>query len=249
MALAEALAAVKAAASVGHQRAELNATLLAVVSSFTLGQRDQCHEHIGHAQELVRRLGALRFEQTCLITLGRLALAEGHRSEAINLLHQAVALSENLGRSFHGAHILGALATALEEPEPRRRALSNAEALIEAGCFAHNQLRFYPDAMNVALDLGDLETRWSAMRKPLKTLPSPNRSPGPISSSREDEHLQALARRRGDPTLPREILRTTTGLMKAAIPRVALLAVAKSVATTNLAGAKAKASVGRVEVG
>jgi hypothetical protein len=31
-------------------------------------------------------LGARRFEQTCLITLGRLGLAEGHRAEAINLL-------------------------------------------------------------------------------------------------------------------------------------------------------------------
>ena len=155
--LAETLAAVNAAARVGHQRAELIPTLNAVTSSFILGQRDHCHELIRRAQELVRRLGARRFEQTCLVTLGRLALTEGRRAEAITLLQQAVALSKELGRSFHGAHILGALATALEEAGDKRRALSEAEALIDAGCIGHNQLRFYPDAMNVALELGDLD--------------------------------------------------------------------------------------------
>jgi class 3 adenylate cyclase/tetratricopeptide (TPR) repeat protein len=155
--LAEAQAAVNAAARVGHHRAELNANLAAATSSFTLGQRDHCHKHIRRAHQLVRRLGARRFEQSRLVTLGRLALAEGHRAEAINLLQEAVALSKELGRSFHGAHILGALATTLEEPGAKRRALSEAEALIDAGCFAHNQLRFYPDAMNVALELGDLD--------------------------------------------------------------------------------------------
>ena len=34
-------------------------------------------------------------------------------------------------------------------------ALAEAEALIAAGCVGHNQLRFYPDAMSVALELGD----------------------------------------------------------------------------------------------
>ena len=155
--LAEALVAVNAAASVGHQRAELNAVLVAASSSFVLGQRDHCHEHIARAQELVRRLGAWRFEQSCLISLGRLALAEGHRAEAIKLLKQGVALSKELGRSFHGAHILGALATALEGAEAKCRALAEAEALIAAGCVGLNQLRFYPDAMSVALELGDLD--------------------------------------------------------------------------------------------
>jgi hypothetical protein len=116
--------AVKAAASVGHQRAELNSVLVTTMASFALGQRDHCRELVGRAQELVRRLGARRFEQTCLITLERLGLAEGHRAEAINLLQQAVALSKELGRSFHGAHILGALATALEGAGAKRRVLS-----------------------------------------------------------------------------------------------------------------------------
>jgi hypothetical protein len=32
--------------------------------------------------------------------------------------------------------------------------LAQSEAIIRKGCVAHNQLRFYPDAIEVALDLG-----------------------------------------------------------------------------------------------
>jgi class 3 adenylate cyclase/tetratricopeptide (TPR) repeat protein len=204
--LAEALVAVNAAARVGHQRAELMATLLAVMSSFTLGQRDHCHEHIRRAQELVRRLGARRFEQTSLITLGRLALAEGHRAEAINLLQQAVALSKELGRSFHGAYILGALATALEEVGAKRRALSEAEALIDAGCFGHNQLRFYPDAMNVALELEDLN-EVARYARALENFTKPE----PLSWAdffiARGRALAAHARGEADPALTHELQR------------------------------------------
>jgi tetratricopeptide (TPR) repeat protein len=204
--LAEALVAVNAAASVGHQRAELNATLVAVMTSFALGQQDHCHEHIGHAQELVRRLGAWRFEQSCLVTLGRFALAHGHRAEAIDLLQQAVALSKELGRGFHGAHILGALATALEGAEAKRRALAEAEALIAAGCVSHNQLRFYPDAMNVTLELGDLDEveRFAAALEDFT-------KPEPLSWAdffiARGRALAAHARGQADPPLARELQR------------------------------------------
>jgi tetratricopeptide (TPR) repeat protein len=204
--LAEALVAVKAAASVGHQRAELNSVLVAVMTSFALGQRDHCRELVGRAQELVRRLGARRFEQTCLVTLGRLGLAEGHRAEAINLLQQAVALSKELGRSFHGAHILGALATALEGAGAKRRALSEAEALIAAGCVGHNQLRFYPDAINVALELGDLDEveRYAAALEDFT-------KPEPLSWAdffiARGRALAAHARGQGDLALARELQR------------------------------------------
>jgi hypothetical protein len=33
--------------------------------------------------------------------------------------------------------------------------LAEGEALIRAGCVGHNQLRFYPEAMQVALELAD----------------------------------------------------------------------------------------------
>jgi tetratricopeptide (TPR) repeat protein len=103
----------------------------------------------------VHRLEARRFEQACRLYLARIALAEGRRSEAVELLEQALDISRRTGIGFHGPQILGTFAHALERPEERRRVLAEGEALIRAGCVGHNQLRFYPDAMQVALDLAD----------------------------------------------------------------------------------------------
>jgi hypothetical protein len=35
--------------------------------------------------------------------------------------------------------------------------LAEAEAIIAAGCVGHNQLQFYPLAMQLALELGDYD--------------------------------------------------------------------------------------------
>jgi tetratricopeptide (TPR) repeat protein len=206
MVLEDALVAVNAAKRVGHERAELAAISAAVASSFALGQRDLCHDYIERGQELVRHLGAWRFEQNYLITLGRLALAEGDRGETINLLQQAVALSKKLGQSFHGAHILGVLATALETAEAKRRALAEAEALIAAGCISHNQLRFYPLAMDVALEIGDLNEveRYAAALEDFT-------KPEPLAYAEffiaRGRALAGHARGQGDPALARELQR------------------------------------------
>jgi hypothetical protein len=102
--LAEVLAAVKAAASVGHQRAELNATLAIVTCSFALGEPDSqttAARRSHGPRNFVRRLGAWRFEQNCLIHLGRLALAEGHRSEAIAGCGPEPANRDVVSRRYH----------------------------------------------------------------------------------------------------------------------------------------------------
>ena len=59
--------------------------------------------------------------------------------------------------------------------------LAQGEAIIRKGCVAHNQLRFYPDAIDVALELGEWDEaqRYAAALEDLLGL-SP--SPGPTSS-------------------------------------------------------------------
>jgi hypothetical protein len=47
------------------------------------------------------------------------------------------------------------MALALERNDERRAAIDEGEKLIERGCVGHNQLLFYPDAIEVALDLAD----------------------------------------------------------------------------------------------
>jgi class 3 adenylate cyclase/tetratricopeptide (TPR) repeat protein len=156
-ALEHALAAAAAAAKVGHDRAELNARLAASSALFALAELEGCRDQVVKAQTLVHRLEARRFEQPCRLDLGRIALAQGRRSEAVELLQQALDVSRRTGISFHGPQILGALAGALARPAERRRALAEGETLIRAGCVGHNQLRFYPDAMQVALDSADYD--------------------------------------------------------------------------------------------
>jgi class 3 adenylate cyclase/tetratricopeptide (TPR) repeat protein len=151
----QALAAAEAARRVGHHRAELNARVAAIFASSTLGELDRLRDQAEQALAIVRRLGARRFAQSCLLYLGKAALAEERREEAVQLLEEALAISRETGIGFHGPNVLGGLAAALPDPNQRRGALAEGEDIIRRGCVAHNQLRFYPDAIETALDLGD----------------------------------------------------------------------------------------------
>jgi tetratricopeptide (TPR) repeat protein len=153
--LGEALSAAEAAKRVGHHRAELNARAAAIFATSALSDFKRLREQVDEARAIVDRLGARRFMQSCLLYLGKAALAEGRRAEALELLEDALAISRESGIGFHGPNILGALAEALKDPKRRRRALADGEAILRQGAVGHNHLRFYPDAMATALDLGD----------------------------------------------------------------------------------------------
>jgi class 3 adenylate cyclase/tetratricopeptide (TPR) repeat protein len=154
-ALEHALSAAAAAAKLGHSRAELNARLAAISACFETADLDACRDHVGQVQTLVDRLEARRFEVFCRLYPARIALAQGQRSEAIEFLQQALDISRRTGIGFYGPQIFGVFALALGSPEERRRMLTEGERVIQAGCVGHNQLRFYPDAMEVTLILGD----------------------------------------------------------------------------------------------
>ncbi|MGH6917133.1 MAG: adenylate/guanylate cyclase domain-containing protein, partial [Geminicoccaceae bacterium] len=154
-ALAAALAAADSAAQVGHQRAELNARLAAFFALYELADFDRVGEQAERAAALTRALGAARFDQPCLLYLGKVALAQDRRADAIELLSQALRVARDTSVGFHGPNICGGLALALEDPAQRRAMLHEGEAMLARGSVAHNHLRFYPDAMATALELGD----------------------------------------------------------------------------------------------
>ncbi len=112
-------------------------------------------EEVEKASALARALGAARFDQACLLYLGKVALAEDRRADAIELLSRALKVARDTSVGFHGPNICGALALALEDPAQRRAMLGEGEAMLARGSLAHNHLRFYPDAMAAALELGD----------------------------------------------------------------------------------------------
>ncbi len=148
--------AAAAAARVGHHRAELNARLAAFFALFTQGELAACRDEVARTQDLVRRLGAWRFEPSCLRLLGLCALLDGQRQEALALLREAVEISRRTGLAFEGPRVLGALALVSDAPAERAAALAEGEAIIRGGCVGHNPLGFYPDAIEVSLGQGDL---------------------------------------------------------------------------------------------
>ena len=152
-ALAHARKATAAASRIGHLRAELHATLVSLICLLHLEDWQGAESEVRHAQTLVARLGARRFKQNFLIASAQIANAKGRSQEALEELRCAAAISRQMGTGFLGPIICGFLATASHEPDARRTALAEGEALIGRGCVGHNQLRFYPMAIDVALEL------------------------------------------------------------------------------------------------
>ena len=149
------LAAATAAAEVGHLRAEINARVASIFALFTMTDLAQLRDQATLVLDLVQRLGARRFLQSCLLYLGKAALWDGDRAEAVRILREVLEISQQTGIKFHGPNILGGLALALTDPGEARQALAEGEAIIRAGSVGHNPLRFYPDAIDVSLALGD----------------------------------------------------------------------------------------------
>jgi class 3 adenylate cyclase/tetratricopeptide (TPR) repeat protein len=202
----QALAAAEAARRVGHHRAEINARVAATFASCTLGAFGCLKEQADEALALVRRLGARRFAQGCLLYLGKAALAEGHRQEALELLGEALAISRETGIGFHGPNILGGLARAAADPEERRRALVQGEQIIRGGCVGHNPLRFYPDAIETALELGDWDEA-DRYADALEEFVRPEPLPWSDFFAARGRALAAIGRGRRDDATRRELQR------------------------------------------
>ncbi len=155
-ALNDGRAAVEAARKVGHHRAEMLGQVMCVYALVELGELDRARAHSEKAQALVRRLGAWRFEAQNLTWLARIEYEEGRRPEALELLEQALEIGRDTGMAFTGPRILSAIALVTEDPERRRSALEEGEAILRLGAVSHSHFWFYRDAMQASLNVGDL---------------------------------------------------------------------------------------------
>ena len=196
-ALAQGVAAAKAAAEVGHLRAEINGRVAGIFGLFTMTDLARLREQAAPVLDLVERLGARRFLQSCLLYLGKAALWDGDRPNAVRL-REVLEISHQTGIGFHGPNILGALALAVTDPSEARQALAEGESLMRHGSVGHNPLRFYPDAIDVSLALGDwdeadryvdaLDRFTSPALERLLHRPWPDaRGPGPWPAHRADQ--------------------------------------------------------------
>ena len=154
-ALEDGLKTVAAANKVGHQRAEMLGEILAVQVYFEMTEYAEAREHNARVLELARRLGAPRFEAQALLYEGKLHRAEGRSDEAIKILESALEMSADVGHGFTGPRIISALARNLDKPKEKTDALYEGARMLAAGSVSHNHFFFYPDAMEISLDIGD----------------------------------------------------------------------------------------------
>jgi tetratricopeptide (TPR) repeat protein len=114
-ALENGLKTISAARKVGHQRAEMLGSVLAVQASFVMADYASARQYDSGVMEFSQQLGARRFEAQGLLYEGKLDLVEGWRDDAARHLNAALAISESVGHGFVGPCIASALAGTLTE--------------------------------------------------------------------------------------------------------------------------------------
>lgn len=192
------------AARIGHIRAQCNASTVPTIGLTLLGDWDALESALARSGALVDRLGALRYAQINAWAMGALLLGRGRRSEAVDGLRRALVAAQASGIAFCGPAIHGRLARALTEPDERRRELAQAEKIIRRGCVGHNQLLFYPEAIEVSLELADWDEA-ARYAGELERFARPEPLPWTTYFARRGQALAAIGRGGRDAVAPDEI--------------------------------------------
>ena len=149
------LAAADAAARVGHLRAELNAVACAFHAMIDLGEIDDADALMAHYNALIDRLGAQAWEQAALAVEATVQHIRGQHAQAIDTMRRALVRSRETTTEFYGPIILARIAEFTDDPTEREQALSEGEAMLEAGTIGHNYLSFFRHAVDACLKAGD----------------------------------------------------------------------------------------------
>jgi len=147
--------AIKMASDAGNRRAELTArgSCLGKIL-FETDRLEEANEAFGISSQVARDLGAHRFEALNLAFQGKIAVETGASRSALTLGKRAVAIARKSGPKFCLPIAIGVVARAEENLQACKDALAEGEAIIAAGCLAHNPLWFYRDAALTAISHG-----------------------------------------------------------------------------------------------
>ncbi len=154
-ALKDARESAKIAAEVSHRRAEMLGLILAGRVELELGQFVEAQEYLERGLELARTISASNFETHSLIYLARSAAAQGELPKARDYAQRAVGVVREIGMTFIGPTVLAHWAAVSENPDERRKALEEAEHILDSGCVAHNHFWFAQTAIDLALTIGE----------------------------------------------------------------------------------------------
>ena len=154
-ALGDALEVIKMASAVSHQRAKLLGFQLAGQVEVEFGHLAEADDYFMRGLELARALSAGNFEAQILGQLAVVRAAEGRMDQARDYAELAVEVARKVGMTFIGPRVLAIKAALTEDREEAKKALEEAENIIDSGCVAHNHFWFAQSAIDQSLAIGD----------------------------------------------------------------------------------------------
>ena len=154
-ALDDSLAAAEFCERVGHDRAHMLSLSVSVDALLYMGETQRAREYLEAILDTARRLGSRRFEAEFLMQKGRACYLEGRSHEAVEILHDALALCRETSMNYIGPAVLGWLAFTTSDSKERELALREGRELVNAGAMSGNFLDFHCLAMETALKTGD----------------------------------------------------------------------------------------------
>lgn len=151
--------ALELAVKTRQARSEMNALLIGGEIRARMGDLIEGEKLLMRCLAITRRLSSRGFEGTCLSILGRIRFLQGNQLEALELVQEAIDIlrESESGMTQNGPFVLGLLGLATRDDGQRRRILAEGEALLAAGSVGHNYLEFYMDAMEVCLQMAELD--------------------------------------------------------------------------------------------
>ncbi len=142
-------------------RSELLTQLVAAWAMLIRGRIDLSDSYAQRSRNLAEQLGARRFQAEAITLQANCRLAREQRSEADELIREALQISRAAGMNYCGPVVLGVLARTTTLAEERRQALREGEELLAAGCVSHSYFEFYFHAIEVSLREG----QWADARR------------------------------------------------------------------------------------
>ena len=161
-----AKAAIALAMRASQPRAEVLARLLVHwANTWTLDRPEDAEPQTAPAMELIRALGAKRFEAQLLGQSAMLALRRGDRERARELANDALEMCRRHGMGQAGPQTHGFAAMVETDPGIRIRLLEEGERQLALGCVSHNHLMLRELAIEAMLEIGDWDRVDEACRR------------------------------------------------------------------------------------
>jgi class 3 adenylate cyclase/tetratricopeptide (TPR) repeat protein len=136
---------------IGNHHGEMFALQSTGLCLMAAGRYREAEDIQAQALEQARALNARRYEAIILGVCAELALGQGNRREALALVREGLAASEETSPGFVGPILYGLLGLIETERSAREAALAAGEGLLAKGAVGHNHFWFRRYAIEAAL--------------------------------------------------------------------------------------------------